>query len=209
MAPTTDVWLPFGLYQDDLTSHIHHEFSVLARLKPGVTVAQAQAEIEILNRQEEPAFPDSHKNWGVLVKPMEDLAATKLRPALLVLFSAVGLVLLIACANIVNLLLARNAARQKEIALRIALGASRSRLVGQLLTESVVLSLAGGALGIFLASIGLQLLKTFAPAEISVVDEAGLNGWVLAFTLAVCFLTGIVCGLAPACRLSGGICTRC
>jgi putative ABC transport system permease protein len=201
MAPTTDVWLPFGLFQDDLTSHIHHEFSVLARLKPGVTVAQAQAEIEILNRQQEPAFPDSHKNWGVLVKPMEDLAATKLRPALLVLFSAVGLVLLIACANIVNLLLARNAARQKEIALRIALGASRSRLVGQLLMESVVLSLAGGALGIFLASTGLQLLKTFAPAEISVVNEAGLNGWVLAFTLAVCFLTGIVCGLAPALQI--------
>ena len=201
MAPTTDVWLPIGLYQDDLTSHIHHEFSVLARLKPGVSASQAQAEIETLNRQQEPAFPDSHKNWGVLVKPMENLSATKLRPALLVLFSAVGLVLLIACANIVNLLLARNAARQKEIALRIALGASRLRLVGQLLTESIVLSLGGGALGIFLASVGLQLLKAFAPAELSIVNEAGLNGWVLAFTLAVCFLAGIACGLAPALQI--------
>jgi predicted permease len=203
LAPTTDVWLPVGLYQDDLTSHIHHEFSILARLKPGVSVSQAQAEIETLNRQQEAAFPDTHKDWGALVKPVENPSAAKLRPALLVLFSAVGLVLLIACANIVNLLLARNASRQREFALRIALGATRSRLVTQLLTESVLLSLFGGALGIFLASVGLQALKAFAPAEISIVNEASLNAWVLAFTLAVCFLGGIACGLAPALQIVG------
>lgn len=201
LAPTTDVWLPLGLYPDDLTSHIHHECSVLARLKSGISMAQAQAEIATLNRQEEAAFPDTHKNWGVLVKPMEDASATKLRVALLVLFAAVGLVLLIACANIVNLLLARNAARQKEIALRIALGATRSRLVGQLLTESIVLSLFGGVIGLFLASAGLEVLKAVVPGDMSIVKETGLNAWVLAFTLAVCFLTGIVCGLAPALQI--------
>jgi predicted permease len=201
LAPSTDVWLPLGQYPDDLTSHIHHECSVLARLKPGVSVAQAQAEIATLNRQEEAAFPDTHKNWGVLVKPMEDAAAAKLRVALLVLFGAVVLVLLIACANIVNLLLARNAARQKEIALRIALGATRWRLMGQLLTESIVLSLFGGAIGLFLAGVGLEVLKAFIPSDMSVAKESGLNGWVLGFTLAVCLLAGVVCGLAPALQI--------
>jgi putative ABC transport system permease protein len=95
LAPTTDVWLPLGLYPDDLTSHIHHECSVLARLKPEISVAQAQAEITTLNRQEEAAFPDTHKNWRVLVKSMEEAEAAKLRVALLLLFEAVGMVLII------------------------------------------------------------------------------------------------------------------
>src|SRR5262249_26195838 len=95
LASTTDLWLPVGLYPDNLTSHVHHEYSVIARLKRGVSVAEAQAEIATLNRQEEAAFPDTHKNWGVLVKPMEDAGAAKMRTSLLVLFSAVALVLLI------------------------------------------------------------------------------------------------------------------
>jgi putative ABC transport system permease protein len=151
-----------------------------------------------LNRQEEQAFPDTHKNWGILVTPMRDPSAVKMRVALLVLLGAVGLVLLVACANIANLLLARNAARQKEIALRVALGASRSRLLRQLLTESVVLSLFGGSLGIFLANSGLQLLSALVPPDLATVRQVGMNVWVLAFALGVSFLAGTVCGLIPA-----------
>ncbi len=198
MAPTTDIWMPVGQYGDDLTSHLHHEFSILARLKPGISISQAQAELTTLNRQEEQAFPDTHKNWGVLVKPMEDPSAVKMRVALLVLFGAVGLVLLVACANIVNLLLARNAVRQKEIALRVTLGASRPRLLAQLLTESILLALLGGALGVFLAAAGLRVLSAFVPADLATVKGTGLDGGVLGFTLAVSFLAGIVCGLIPA-----------
>jgi putative ABC transport system permease protein len=198
LIPTTDIWIPVSEYGDDLTSHLHHDFKILARMKPGIGISQAQAELATLNRQEEQAFPDTHKNWGVLVKPMEDLSAVKMRVALLVLFGAVGLVLLVACANIVNLLLARNAVRQKEIALRVALGASRSRLLGQLLTESILLSLLGGALGIFLAAAGLRVLGAFVPSDLASVRVTGLNGWVLGFTLAVSFFAGIICGLIPA-----------
>jgi putative ABC transport system permease protein len=198
LAPTTDMWMPAGQYEDDLTSHLHHEFNIIARLKPDVSIAKAQAELDTLNRQEEQAFPDTHKNFGVKVTQMEDPSAIKMRVALLILFGAVGLVLLVACANIVNLLLARNAVRQKEIALRVALGASRSRLLGQLLTESILLALIGGVLGIFLAGAGLRVLGAFVPSDLANVKETGLNGWVLAFTLAVSFFAGIVCGLIPA-----------
>jgi len=193
-----DVWMPIGQYQDDLTGRLHHPYSVIARLKPGVTVAQAQTELATLNRREELTFSDTHKGWGVLVQRMEDPSASKLRVALLILFGAVTLVLLIACANIVNLLLARNAARQKEIALRIALGASKTRLIRQLLTESILLSLLGGAFGILLANAGLHLLQTFAPEDLASVKVATLNGGVLAFTIAVCALAGTACGLIPA-----------
>jgi putative ABC transport system permease protein len=198
LAPTSDLWMPVSEYGDDLTSHLHHDFTILARLKPGVTISQAQAELATLNRQEEQAFPDTHKNWGVLVAPLENPSAEKMRVALLVLLGAVGLVLLVACANIVNLLLARNAVRQKEIALRVALGASRSRLLAQLLTESVLLSLLGGALGILLAAVCLRVLDEFVPTDLAGAKETALNLPVLAFTLAVSFLAGLVCGLIPA-----------
>jgi len=198
LAPTTDLWIPASQYGDDLTSHLHHDFNIVGRLKRGVDIAQAQAELVTLNHQEEQAFPDTHKNWGVLITPMRDPSAVRMRVALLVLLGAVGLVLLVACANIVNLLLARNAVRQKEIALRVALGASRPRLLKQLLTESVVLSLIGGAVGVFLADAGLRLLGSLVPPDLASVRQVGLNVWVMAFTFGVSFLTGTVCGLVPA-----------
>jgi putative ABC transport system permease protein len=198
LVPATDLWMPVSEYGDDLTSHLHHDFNILARMKPGVSIAQAQAEMATLNRQEEQAFPDTHKNFGVIVTPLENPSAAKMRVALLVLFGAVGLVLLVACANIVNLLLARGAVRQKEIALRVALGASRPRLLAQLLTESVLLALLGGALGVLLADAGLRLLSAFVPSDLASVKETGLNLPVLGFTLVVSFLAGIVCGLIPA-----------
>ncbi len=195
---TMDLWLPLRDYPDILTSHVHHGLVAVGRLKPGVTVAQAQAEIDALNHQETIAYPDSHQSWGTLVRTMEDPSAAKLRTTLLVLFGAVALVLLIACANIANLLLARNAARQREMALRTALGANQWRLARQLLTESTLLALAGGVVGLFLAGAGIRVLGAVAPPELSVVGETSLNGRVLFFTLGVCVAAGIICGLLPA-----------
>ncbi len=193
-----DIWLPSGQYPDDLTGRVHHPFTTLARLKPGVSVAQARSEIESLNRQELSAFPDTHKNWGVRVQRFEDPSAAKLRRTLLVLFGAVSLVLLIACANIVNLVLARNTSREREIALRTALGANRWRMVRQLVTESLLLSFTGGAVGVLLAAFALQALIALVPADSGIAKDTALNTPVLLFSLAVCILTGIACGLLPA-----------
>lgn len=195
-----DLWMPLGQYDDDLTEHIHHAFVAIARRKPGITLSQARDEIGRLNQQEAIAYPDAHKGFGVQVQELQDPSAASLRSTLLVLFGAVGLVLLIACANIVNLLLVRNAAREREIAVRTALGASPWRLIRQLLTESTLLSLLGGVLGVFFAIAGLRALMALVPADLAILNGTGLNGWVLAFTIAVCLATGLVCGLLPAAR---------
>lgn len=195
-----DVWMPIGQYDDDLTEHVHHAFVAIARLKEGVPVSQARAEIEQLHHQSAISYPVEHKNFGVLVQKLQDPAAEKLRGTLLILFGAVGLVLLIACANIVNLLLVRNAAREKEIAVRMALGANQWRLICQLLTESLLLSFLGGGVGLVFAAGGLKVLNSFVPADLTVLRETGLNGWVLGFTVAVCLLAGLACGLLPALR---------
>jgi putative ABC transport system permease protein len=195
-----DLWMPIGQYQDDLTEHVHHAFIGVARLKPGVTLGQAQDEMKRLNEQESVRYPDSHKFFGVLVEPMEDPSAAKLRGILIVLSGAVGLVLLIACTNIVNLLLVRNAGRQREVAVRTTLGANAWQLSRQLLTESMLLSLAGGVVGLLLAVGGLGALMALVPPDLGVLREGGLNGAVLSFTAAVCVAAGIICGLTPALR---------
>jgi putative ABC transport system permease protein len=196
-----DVWMPLGQFDDDLTEHVHHALAAIGRLKPGVTLSQATSEIHQLNEQSAIAYPIEHRNFGVLVQKLQDPSAEKLRSTLLVLFGAVGLVLLIACANIVNLLLVRNAAREREVAVRAALGADQWRLIRQLLTESLLLSFLGGGLGLLFATAGLRILKSFVPGDLAVLQETGLNGWVLGFTLAVCLGAGIACGLLPALRM--------
>ncbi|HWZ25169.1 MAG TPA: ABC transporter permease [Verrucomicrobiae bacterium] len=198
---SADLWMPLGQSNDDLTEHVHHGYNAIARLKSGVSLAQARDEVGRLHQQETIAYPASHKNFGVLVESLEDPSAARLRPTLQVLLGAVALVLLIACANIVNLLLVRNTGREREVAVRLALGASPWRLIGQLLTESTLLSVFGGALGLLFAVAGLKMLLAFAPAELTVLRQANLNGRVLGFTVVLCLTTGLFCGFIPALRM--------
>ncbi|HZI61978.1 MAG TPA: ABC transporter permease [Pyrinomonadaceae bacterium] len=176
--------------------------SLIARLKPGLTLDQAKAELDLLSRQIEQQSPISNTNTIFNAVSMHEDITRDYRSALLVMLGAVGLVLLIACANVANLLLARAAARQKEVAIRMALGASRARIASQLLTESVLLSLAGGALGLLLASWGMDLLVAYGPADVPRLRHVSLDRSVLLFTLAISTLTGIVFGLAPALHAS-------
>jgi predicted permease len=199
LLPWADLWLPVGqMDPDELTGRVFHPFGVIARLKPGAGISQSQAELATLANQAALEFPATNQNFGVIVNRIEDSSAAKMRRALLLLFAAVGLVLLIASANVVNLLLSRSATRQKEIALRAAMGASQSRLVRQLLTESLLLSFVGGALGLFLAVAGLEMLGPLLPSGLANAKYVGLNGCVLGFTITVCFLAGIACGFSPA-----------
>jgi putative ABC transport system permease protein len=202
-----DLWSPltFTPQQLDPNSSLTSEYlGVLARRKPGVTFEQAQAEMDSiaadLRRQYMPGADEGV--WGLLLTPLDEFVVGKIRTALLILLGAVLFVLLIACANVANLMLARAAVRQKEIAVRAALGASRWRVVRQLLTESVLLSLVGGGLGLLLAMWGVDLLLKLNDNKIPRAAEIGLDTNVLLFTLGVSLLTGVVFGLVPAFQTS-------
>ncbi len=197
----SQIWTPAGVNIAE-ESRDNRSYSAIGRLKPGVKLEQAQTQISAINQQLALAHADTNKGWGVNLAILHELQVRAVRPSLLVLLGAVALVLLIACANVANLLLARAAARQKEIAIRTALGASRTRVIRQMLTESLLLSVLGGCLGLLLSVWLTELLVAMNPPDSPRLSEVSLDYRVLAFTVAVSALTGILFGLAPALQAS-------
>jgi predicted permease len=199
-----DVYVPVGVYDRAWITHreSHDGFSVIARLEPGVTLAQARSEMASIARRLDAEYPKEDAGLGIVLASMPRYVVRDVRPMLLLLLGAVCLVLLIACVNVANLLLSRSTARQKEMAVRAALGAGRIRVARQLLTESVLLAFLGGAAGILLASWGTHGLLTYVPKELPRAQNAGIDFSVLLFAVAVSVVTGLLFGLAPAVRSS-------
>lgn len=193
-----DVWVPLDFSTEEMRRRGHRNLLVLGKLKLGVTIEQARAEMNVLSRRLAEQYPSTNADWSISVVSLRDQLTEDIGPALLVLFGAVGFVLLIACANVANLSLARAAVRQKEVAIRIALGASRFRLVRQFLTESVLLAVLGGVLGLLLAFWGVDALVALLPTDVPRLEQIGVDRYVLVFTLVVSLATGILLGLVPA-----------
>ena len=195
-----EIWKPLAFTDDQMKARYSRSFWIVGRLAPGTSAAQAQAEIETINAQMRREHTDNYaqdNSFGGDVLLLQDLAVAGMRPALLILLGAVFLVLLIACANLTTMLLARAAAREREIAIRVALGAGRMRLLKQVFTESVLLALIGGAAGVLLALGGVELLKTIGAQTVPRLREVNIDLVVLGVTLAICVGTGMIFGLAP------------
>ncbi len=193
-------WNPIGFSARDLNNRGSHFLSVVARLKPGITVARAQSDMSMIAKRLAQQYPDTNKNLGATVVPMKEQVVGNTGTALIVLLAAAACVLLIACSNVANLLLAKAAGRQREIAIRTALGATRARLVRQMVTESVLLSLAGGVLGLLLARVSMSTLLSLVPLGLS--KSADMDGRLLLFTLAISMATGLLFGLVPAFQIT-------
>ena len=202
-SPDIGVWVPLRLNYDSLWTRNNHYLRVVGRLAPGVTLERAKTELTSLARRMTNDYPDVYfpgKPLVPIIERVEDALLGKTRPYLFALLGAVGFVLLIACVNVANLLLARGQARRKEVAIRSALGASRTRIIRQALTESALHSILGGVLGLVLAWVGVRTLLRLAPEGIPRIEEIRVDGTVLAFTFALSVITGIVFGIAPALR---------
>lgn len=199
----TDLWRPMILGDDFVNkTRANHQLCVMAKLKPGVTREQAQTEMTAIAERLEQSYPDSNQGIGAKVVPLNEQVVGNVRVALLVLMGAVALVLLIACANVANLLLARSSARQKEIAIRTALGASRSRVMRQLLTEAVLLSITAAVAGTMLSLWGIKAVFSLSRETLPRAYEISVDGRVLGFTVAIALLTSVLFGLTPALQAS-------
>jgi putative ABC transport system permease protein len=195
-----DLWVPLAYTDAERAVRDNHNDAVVARLAPGVTVAQAQAEMTLISTRLEQQFPQTNAGWGATVVPLQELIVGDVRLSLLMLLAAVGLVLLIACANVGNLLFARVLARRKELAIRSALGAGRGRVFQQLLVEALVLSIAGGAAGLLFARVSLSAGAALLAGQVPRADEISLDGRVLVFVALLSILTAVLAGAMPALR---------
>ena len=199
---TTDLLLPMAFDPKNLGDRGSHFLLALGRLKPGVTCEQAQAEMDSIANRLEGLYPESSKGWTIRVVPLHEQVVGEVRPMLLLLLAAVGFVLLITCANVANLLLARATTRHKEMALRLALGAGRGRLIRQLLIESLLLAILSGGIGLLVAYWGSQAIVTLSLSELPRAHEIAIDNRALIFTLGLSLLTGILFGIVPALQAS-------